>query len=132
MEWDRDLRAYLRRLDKTKPVLVCGDFNVAHEEIDLARPRENRGNSGFTDEERASFTKLLKVGFIDTFRAAEPGGGHYSWWTFRAGARAKNVGWRIDYWLASERLRPAVKRAFILPSITGSDHCPVGIEFDPA
>jgi len=132
MQWDRDLRAYLRKLDKQKPVLVCGDFNVAHEEIDIARPKENRGNSGFTDEERASFTRHLKAGFVDTFRAAEPGPGHYSWWTFRAGARKKNIGWRIDYWLASQRAMPAVKRAFILPSATGSDHCPVGIEFDPA
>lgn len=131
MEWDRDLRAYLKKLDKAKPVLVCGDFNVAHEEIDLARPKENIGNSGFTDEERANFTKLLKLGFIDTFRDAEPAGGHYSWWTFRAGARGNNVGWRIDYWLASERLRPQITRAFILPKVTGSDHCPVGLEFDP-
>jgi exodeoxyribonuclease-3 len=130
MEWDRDLRTYLRKLDRVKPVLVCGDFNVAHEEIDLARPKDNRGNSGFTDEERANFTKLLKAGFIDTFRTFETGPGHYSWWTFRAGARKKNVGWRIDYWLASERLRPAIKRAFILASVTGSDHCPVGIELD--
>ena len=130
MIWDRDLRTYLCKLDKARPVLVCGDFNVAHEEIDIARPKENRGNSGFTDEERTSFTKHLKAGFIDTFRTFEPGPGHYSWWTFRAGARKKNIGWRIDYWLASARLQPAIKRAFILPDVTGSDHCPVGIEID--
>lgn len=126
--WDRDFRRYLRRLDKEKPVLLCGDLNVAHQEIDLARPRENRGNSGFTDEERAGFASLLKAGFVDSFRALEPSGGHYSWWTYRAGAREKNVGWRIDYWCVSKRLFPQVTRSWILPDVMGSDHCPVGLE----
>ena len=129
--WDRDFRRYLRRLDKKKPVLLCGDLNVAHQEIDLARPRANRGNSGFTDEERAGFASLLKAGFVDSFRALESSGGHYSWWTYRAGAREKNVGWRIDYWCVSKRFFPKVTRSWILPEVMGSDHCPVGLELTP-
>lgn len=126
--WDRAFRTYLRRLDRKKPVVLCGDLNVAHEEIDLARPRENRGNSGFTDAERAGFSALLKAGFVDTFRAGESSGGHYSWWTYRAGAREKNIGWRIDYWCVSKRWTERVTRAWILPGVMGSDHCPVGLE----
>ena len=101
---------------------------TARQEIDLARPKENRGNSGFTDEERAGFDALLKAGFVDTFRAKEPSGGHYSWWTYRANARANNVGWRIDYCMASKVLQPRLKRAWIESQVMGSDHCPVGLE----
>tara|TARA_Y100001934_G_scaffold196609_1_gene231776 strand:+ start:1356 stop:2108 length:753 start_codon:yes stop_codon:yes gene_type:complete len=127
-KWDRALLNYLKKLDASKPALVCGDFNVAHEEIDLARPKANTKNAGFTPEERAGFTRFVKAGFLDTFREFESDGGHYSWWSFRSGARAKNVGWRIDYWLASERLRKRLKKAYIQPNVIGSDHCPVGIE----
>ncbi|MEZ5274895.1 MAG: exodeoxyribonuclease III [Opitutaceae bacterium] len=128
--WDRLFREYLLRLEASKPVVFCGDLNVAHREIDLARPKENRGNSGFTDEERAGFDALLKAGFVDTFRAQETSGGHYSWWTYRAGAREKNIGWRIDYWCVSKSLIQKVDRSWILPHVMGSDHCPVGLEID--
>ena len=127
-QWDRVFREYLRGLYREKPVVFCGDLNVAHQEIDLARPRENRGNSGFTDEERAGFSALLESGFVDTFRAGEPAGGHYSWWTYRAGAREKNIGWRIDYWCVSTRWMDRVSRSWIMPGVMGSDHCPVGLE----
>jgi exodeoxyribonuclease III len=127
-EWDRALLAYVRRLEKRKPVLFCGDLNVAHEEIDLARPKENVGNPGFSDEERDGFRSYLGAGFIDTFRVFEPGPGHYSWWTYRAGARERNIGWRIDYVMASAALRPRLRRAWIEPHVRGSDHCPVGLE----
>lgn len=126
--WDRALLAHTKRLEKTKPVVICGDLNVAHEVIDLARPKENVGNPGFSHEERAGFSDYLNAGLVDTFREFEKGPGHYSWWTYRAGARANNVGWRIDYFLASAGLRPALKRAWIRPDIMGSDHCPVGLE----
>ncbi len=126
--WDRDLRAYLKDLAKKKPVAVCGDFNVAHTEIDLANPKSNVKNAGFTPEERESFGDLLNSGFIDTFREFETDGGHYTWWTYRSNARVRNIGWRIDYFLISPALRPRLKNAFILPEIHGSDHCPVGIE----
>jgi exodeoxyribonuclease-3 len=126
--WDRALLAHARKLGQRKPVLFCGDLNVAHEEIDLARPKENVGNPGFSDEERAGFRAYLGAGFVDTFRAFEPGPGHYSWWTYRAGARERNIGWRIDYVMASEALRPRLKRAWIEPDVKGSDHCPVGVE----
>lgn len=129
MAWDAEFLKFLKKLEKKKPVLFCGDLNVAHEEIDLARPKENKKSAGFTDEERAGFSKLVKAGFVDTFRMFNQEPGHYSWWSFRANSRARNVGWRIDYFLASEALRPRVKRAFILPQILGSDHCPVGVEF---
>jgi len=130
-QWDPDFRAFLKNLAKKKPVVVCGDFNVAHEEIDLANPASNRRNAGFTDEERAGFTSLLGEGFVDVFRARHPGEpGHYSWWTYRMNARARNVGWRIDYFLVSKSLAPRVSNAFIWPDVTGSDHCPVGIEID--
>lgn len=123
--WDPAFREHLVRLDRTKPVITCGDFNVAHEEIDLARPAANRRSAGFTDEERAAFSDHLGAGFLDTFREFEKGGGHYSWWSYRGGARGRNVGWRLDYFLASARLRERLQAARILPHVTGSDHCPV-------
>ncbi len=131
-QWDRDFLAYLRSLETRKPVIVCGDLNVAHEEIDLARPKENVGNPGFSDEERDGFRAFLGAGFVDTFRTFEKGPGHYSWWTYRAGARPRNIGWRIDYFLASAALEPRLKRAWISPEVMGSDHCPVGLELESA
>lgn len=129
-QWDRDFLAYLKNLEKKKPVIVCGDLNVAHTEIDLTNPKSNEGEHGFTDEERAGFGNFLQAGFIDTFREFEKSGGHYSWWAPFANARKRNIGWRIDYFLISAALRPRLKRAFIRPEILGSDHCPVGIEVD--
>jgi exodeoxyribonuclease-3 len=126
--WDRAFLRYLRRLAESKPVIFCGDLNVAHMEIDLANARANIGNHGFTPQERAGFRALLKAGFLDTFREFEPGPGHYTWWSPMPGVRARNVGWRIDYFLISAALRPRLRRAFIQPDVTGSDHCPVGIE----
>lgn len=131
MQWDQDLRAYLQVLDKRKPVILCGDLNVAHEEIDIARPSANRNSPGFSDEERSGMTHLLEAGFVDTFRHLHPDEPrHYSWWSYRAGARARNVGWRLDYFLISERLVPCLQDAFILSEVHGSDHCPVGITLD--
>ncbi len=129
-QWDVDFLAYLKRLEQTKPVVVCGDLNVAHTEIDLANPKANVRNHGFTVEERTGFSAMLSAGFIDTFRQFEPKGGHYTWWSPMAGARARNVGWRIDYFLISSSLRPQLKSAFIRPQVMGSDHCPVGIELE--
>lgn len=126
--WDAALLAHMQALEAVKPVVLCGDLNVAHEEIDLARPRENVGNPGFSDEERAGFRAFLAAGWLDTFRLFEPGPGHYSWWTYRAGARGRNIGWRIDYFLASAALRPRLRSAWIEPQVMGSDHCPVGLE----
>lgn len=132
-EWDVDFRAFLRKLDKVKPVIFCGDLNVAHEEIDIARPKQNRRNAGFTDEERKGFTLLLRSGFVDTFRAFHPDeGGHYTWWSYRGQARAKNIGWRLDYFGVSERFFPKVRSAGILKNQEGSDHVPVVIELDTA
>lgn len=126
MEWEDAFRDYLLGLDKQKPVLVCGDMNVAHEEIDLKNPKTNRRNAGFTDEERGKMTQLLGAGFIDTFRHFYPElEGAYSWWSYRFHAREKNVGWRIDYFLASARLAPLLQGAAIHTEIFGSDHCPV-------
>ena len=127
-KWDRDFLAFLKRLEKKKPVIFCGDLNVAHTEIDLANPRANVKNHGFTPEERAGFSAFMEAGFVDTFREFEKGGGHYSWWSQMGGARARNVGWRLDYFLVSAALRPRLRRAFIQPHVAGSDHCPVGIE----
>ena len=127
-QWDRDFLEYLKGLERQKPVIFCGDFNVAHQEIDLARPKQNVKTHGFTPEERAGFDAFVRAGFIDTFRVFEKGGGHYTWWSLMAGARARNIGWRIDYFLASEALVPRLKSAFIRPEVIGSDHCPVGIE----
>lgn len=129
--WDKAFRRCCKALAQQGPTLICGDLNVAHEPIDLARPEGNRRNAGFTDEERAGFSALLKAGFVDSFRHAHPDeGGHYTWWSQRGGARARNVGWRIDYSCVSEALLPAVREAFILPDEHGSDHCPVGIALE--
>ena len=128
--WDRDFLRYLKKLGKKKPVVVCGDLNVAHQEIDLTNPKANVKNHGFTPQERAGFSAMVKAGFVDTFREFEPGGGHYTWWSPMSGARARNVGWRIDYFLVSAALRPRLRRAFIQPHVAGSDHCPVGIELE--
>ena len=128
--WDADFLRYLKKLEKKKPVIFCGDLNVAHTEIDLANPKANVHNHGFTPEERAGFSAFVKAGFLDTFREFEKGGGHYSWWSPMSGARSRNVGWRIDYFLISQSLRPRLRRAFIRPDIEGSDHCPVGVELD--
>jgi exodeoxyribonuclease-3 len=126
MEWDAAFRQHLITHAEKKPVIFCGDLNVAHEEIDLARPKGNRMNPGFSDEERASFSELLGSGFTDTFRHFHPNEpGHYSWWSYRANARANNVGWRIDYFGVSERFHSNLKSAHILPHVHGSDHCPV-------
>lgn len=133
MAWDDAYRAFLKSLeDETgKPVITCGDFNVAHNEIDLKNPKSNRGNAGFSDEERGKFTELLQAGFTDTFRYRNPDlAGAYSWWSYRFHAREKNAGWRIDYFLVSDRLRESVAAAPIYQEIYGSDHCPVGLELD--
>lgn len=130
--WDAAFLSYLKKLERRKPVVFCGDLNVAHEEIDLTNPKANVRNHGFTDEERAGFSAMVKAGFVDTFREFEPGGGHYTWWSQMSNARARNVGWRIDYFLISRALRPRLKQAYIHPEILGSDHCPVVIELDVA
>lgn len=128
MHWEDDFRAYLMRLDEKKPVIVCGDFNVAHEEIDLKNPQSNHQNAGFSDEERAKFSELLQSGFTDTFRYFYPDAeGAYSWWSYRFNARSRNAGWRIDYFLVSDRFAGAVQDAQILNEVTGSDHCPVAL-----
>ena len=127
MAWEDALRDYIKSLDETKPVIYCGDLNVAHNEIDLKNPKSNRQSAGFSDEERAKFTELLDSGFKDTFRALYPDKVEYSWWSYMFSARAKNVGWRIDYFVVSNRLFERVKDSFILTSVMGSDHCPVGI-----
>lgn len=131
MEWEDAFLAYLKKLEKAKPVIFCGDLNVAHQEIDLKNPKTNRKNAGFTEEERAKFTALIKAGFIDTFRYLYPDlEGAYSWWSYRFRAREKNAGWRIDYFLVSEALQDAIKDALIYKDIFGSDHCPVGLILD--
>ena len=140
MRWERDFQAYIRHLDEKKPVIVCGDLNVAHEDIDLKNPKTNHTNAGFSDDERRMMSRFLgkgfgleatdepKGGFIDTFRELYPDTVTYSWWSYRFQARAKNTGWRIDYFIASERLRDRIKDATIHTDILGSDHCPVGLE----
>lgn len=128
-EWDPAFRAHCVALAARKPVFFCGDLNVAHEEIDLANPRTNRMNAGFTDEERAEFTQHLEAGFVDTFRSRHPNlPGHYSWWTYRSGARERNIGWRLDYFCATPAADARVSQAYILPAVLGSDHCPVGVD----
>ena len=127
-EWNKAFLERMLKLERSKPVVFCGDLNVAHMENDLANPKTNRRNAGFSDEERADFGALVESGFIDTFREFTQGNGHYSWWSFRANARARNVGWRIDYFLISESLRPRLVSAGILADIMGSDHCPVTME----
>lgn len=128
--WDCDFLSYLQNLDRNKPVVFCGDLNVAHTELDLANPKANLGTHGFTAEERAGFSALVKAGFIDTFREFETAGGHYTWWSPMRDVRSRNIGWRIDYFLISARLRPRLGRAFIHGQVQGSDHCPVGIELE--
>ena len=130
MKWEDDFRDYLKRLDAMKPVVLCGDLNVAHEEIDLKNPKTNRKNAGFTDEERQQMTTLLSSGFIDTFRTLYPEQVTYSWWSYRFQARQKNAGWRIDYFIISERLRSRLHDAKIHTDILGSDHCPVELDLD--
>ncbi len=128
MHWEDDFRSYLKNLDSKKPVIMCGDLNVAHEEIDLANPKTNHFNAGFTDEERGKFTELLSAGFTDSFRLLYPDAvNRYSWWSFRMAARSRNVGWRIDYFVVSSRLADKVSDSMIYDSVQGSDHCPVGI-----
>lgn len=128
MKWETDFLSYLKKLEETKPVIFCGDLNVAHKEIDLKNPKTNRMNAGFTDEERAKFTALTEAGFIDTFRYFYPDAeGIYSWWSYRFSARAKNAGWRIDYFLVSQALKDRLEDAFIYTDVMGSDHCPIGL-----
>lgn len=129
MRWEDDFREYLMGLDRKKTVIVCGDMNVAHEEIDLKNPKTNIGNPGFSYEERGKFSELLSSGFTDSFRFLYPDRTDaYSWWSYRAGARGRNVGWRIDYFVVSDRLRENIKDAYIFPEVMGSDHCPVGLD----
>ena len=133
MEWEDDLRSYLMSLDKVKPVVYCGYLNVAHQEIDLKNPKTNRKNAGFSDEEREKMTVLLSSGFTDSFRYLYPDlTGAYSWWSYRFQARQKNAGWRIDYFIVSERIKDKIKAAAILSDVYGSDHCPVLLELDLA
>ena len=127
MKWEDDFRKYLKKLEKTKPVVMCGDLNVAHEEIDLKNAKANVGNAGFTNEERAKFTELLKAGFVDTFRYFNPDKEQYSWWSFMGHAREKNIGWRIDYFVVSKSIIKKVANATIYDNVMGSDHCPVGL-----
>ena len=128
MKWEEDFLSYLKKLEEHKPVIFCGDLNVAHQEIDLKNPKSNRKNAGFTDEERGKFTTLIQNGFVDTFRYFYPDQeGIYSWWSYRFSARAKNAGWRIDYFMVSEALKDRLQDAKIYTEVTGSDHCPVGL-----
>ena len=132
MRWETDFQAYLHALDEKKPVIVCGDMNVAHKEIDLKNPRSNENNAGFTKEERGRMTELLSNGFTDTFRFLYPDRANvYSWWSYMFHARENNAGWRIDYFLVSDRLRPRIRDARIDTDVMGSDHCPVVLEMDP-
>ncbi len=131
MRFEDLFRSYLKRLDQEKPVVICGDFNVAHEEIDIRNAKQNIGNAGFTYEERGKFDELLQAGFIDTFRFLYPDKKDaYSWWSYRKGVREKNIGWRIDYFLVSSRLRTNIKDALIYSDVLGSDHCPIGLEIE--
>jgi len=127
-EWDVDLLNYMKELEKTKPVIFCGDLNVAHKEIDLANPASNRRNAGFTDEEREGFDNIVDAGFIDTFRLFEEGPGHYTWWSYMGRARERNVGWRIDYFCVSPELKKELSGSYILPEVMGSDHAPIVLE----
>ena len=131
MQWEDDLREYLHTLDEQKPVILCGDLNVAATEIDLKNPKTNEGNAGFSPQEREKFRQLLASGFTDTFRSLYPDRtGAYSWWSYRFNARKNNAGWRIDYFLVSESLKPALRKAEILTDVYGSDHCPVSLEVE--
>lgn len=130
MIWEDEIRKYLKKLSKQKPVIMCGDLNVAHQEIDLKNPKTNRKNAGFTDEERGKMTELLQANFIDTFRYIYPEKIAYTWWSYMANARAKDVGWRIDYFIVSEDIKHKIKDSYIYKDILGSDHCPVGLEIE--
>ena len=131
MIWEDEFRKYLIELNKTKPVVICGDLNVAHKEIDLKNPKTNRRNAGFTDEEREKMTKLLDSGFVDTFRYLYPEKTDmYTWWSYMFKAREKNAGWRIDYFIVSESIKDKIKESYIYSSIMGSDHCPVGVDLN--
>lgn len=130
MEWEDALRGYITELDRQKPVIYCGDLNVAHEEIDLKNPKTNHQSAGFSDEERGKFSELLAAGFLDSYRTLYPDKVEYSWWSYMFQSRAKNVGWRIDYFVVSDRLRDKVRDSYILTDVMGSDHCPVGLEID--
>lgn len=130
MKWEDDFKAYLKELEKTKPVVVCGDLNVAHNEIDIKNAKANIGNAGFTYEERGKFTELLDAGFIDTFRYYNPDKIQYSWWSYMGNAREKNIGWRIDYFVTSKSIIDKVSNTIIYDDIMGSDHCPIGIDLD--
>ena len=130
MIWEDEIRKYLLNLNKTKPVIMCGDLNVAHEEIDLKNPKTNRGNAGFTDEEREKMTELLNAGFTDSFRYLYPEKQEYSWWSYMGHAREKNIGWRIDYFITSKDIEKNIKEAKIYSEVLGSDHCPIGLEIN--
>jgi len=130
IEFNNSLLKYLKKLEKKKPVIITGDYNVAHEPIDLAHPKENEGNAGFTPEERAWFSSFIKAGFVDSFRYLNGAKVQYSWWSFRMAARARNIGWRIDYFCVSDKLKKNLKKAYILDKIKGSDHAPIGLEID--
>ena len=130
MIWEDEIRQYLLKLNKTKPVIMCGDLNVAHQEIDLKNPKTNRGNAGFTDEERGKMTELLNAGFVDSFRYLYPEKQEYSWWSYMGHAREKNIGWRIDYFITSKDIEKNIKEAKIYTQILGSDHCPIGLEIE--
>jgi len=126
-EWDKDFLAYLKDLETRKPVVWCGDLNVAHNEIDIANPSSNRKSAGFTNEERGNFTTLLNAGFVDTFRKSHPDTVQYTFWSYKKEARTKNIGWRLDYFVVSERMYPDISASFVRPNVFGSDHCPIGI-----
>ena len=130
MIWEDEIRKYLLKLNKTKPVIMCGDLNVAHEEIDLKNPKTNRGNAGFTDEERGKMTELLNAGFVDSYRYLYPEKQEYSWWSYMGHAREKNIGWRIDYFITSRDIKKNIKAATIYSEVLGSDHCPIGLEIN--
>lgn len=129
-DFNKAVLKHLKKLEQKKPIIITGDFNVAHEEIDLKNPKTNTKNAGFTPEERKSFDDFIKAGYIDTFRYSHPDKVQYSWWTYRFGARTRNVGWRIDYFCISSKLRNRIKKAYILDQILGSDHCPIGLEIE--
>lgn len=130
MEWEDAFRSYCKSLDEKKPVMICGDLNVAYQEMDLKNPKTNHFNPGFSDEERGKFGEMLQAGFIDTFRTLYPERIAYSWWSYRFQSRAKNIGWRIDYFLASERIKDKIQDALIYDQVLGSDHCPIGLEIE--
>ena len=130
MIWEDEIRKYLLKLNKTKSVIMCGDLNVAHQEIDLKNPKTNRGNAGFTDEERGKMTELLNAGFVDSYRYLYPEKQEYSWWSYMGHAREKNIGWRIDYFITSKDIEKNIKEAKIYTQILGSDHCPIGLEIE--